>query len=660
MASIPPTTPTVKRSFSLPLQATKAASSPDPQIEILYNLPSVRIIQFNAGKAPAASISSSRPSSSSGSPAVEELPGTLSWVSRFERTIAVGPLRIYRAPGSVAFLNCQNALRPILPKSQAWCVDGDSKFVLQIRPPQYWRIEVPNKSTEEKLGVGELKKVLEQVLRFEKTPCPFQRDFTVELPEEPATPIKKRPWRPIERPKKEETFGDSRSRASSTSQTPKETPTTPQRADSVPPLDRLPIPLEKPDVPRLISEIEILSQSQDTQSTTSDESNLSVNEATQVIPNDETDNRRKDAVTPDINPDFNDDLLQPSLLESPDSEYRFDSYVDSEEDNDSFSDATDDTGLTPKAHIPTFYQPLTTEPEREKPQALQNYSRSVTAPPVLSLVTSPPSKHRTKSTSPLRYSTIVESANSDFSSSVDSFHSVQSWHSPLAPPSPPESQPSSPNDTYPYPHENIVLPKRPIHTRDTSEQTVLPGTQRIWDVNVDNASAAGPRSTSPPPKTPPTLVNDESEKSDEEPSEVVTPPTVRPTIRHRATTSSNSRRRALSPLPPAVNLFSPPRRRSRKLQTARHLPTAIIQKTCEILLSPPSHLFHLMISIASKIAAGEWRGMLSSHGEAVHWDFEDEYGSDPWFEDDYNMRPTHSQNRAKTTSSSTGGSWEVD
>jgi len=68
-----------------------------------------------------------------------------------------------------------------------------------------------------------------------------------------------------------------------------------------------------------------------------------------------------------------------------------------------------------------------------------------------------------------------------------------------------------------------------------------------------------------------------------------------------------------------------------------------------------------MISIATKIAAGEWRGMLSSHGEAVHWDFEDEYGGDPWFEDDYNMGPPRFQNKAKSTSSNvTGGSWEVD
>lgn len=575
-------------------------------------------------------------------------------------TLWTGALRIYRAPGSVAFLNCQNALRPILPKSQAWCVDGDSKFVLQIRPPQYWRIEVPNTTAAERLGVEELKKVLDQVLRFEKTPCPFQRDFTVELPEEPQTPIKKRPWRPVERHSSMDPLERSRSRSSSYVQTPASEHASPKLEpveDSTVPVtsDELPKLAVKPDVPRLISGIEAISQTQDAKISTSDEGSLLGDQATQVLPDDKLDGLNRESISVDAIPNCSDGSLQPSLFDCPESESRFDSYVDSEDDNDSFSDATDDTGLTPKGRAEPSYQSLNAEPDHEKPQALQNCSRSITAPPVLSLITSPPSKHRTKSTSPLRYSTNVDSI-SNFSSSVDSFHSVQSWHSPLAPPSPPSSQPSSPIGTFPYPHENIVLPKRPVAERDVSQQTVLAETPHKWDTATNGPSDP----TSPPPRTPP-LVIDEGGKSDEDPSEVATPPTVRPQIRHRATTSSNSRRRALSPLPPAVNLFSPPRRRPRKLQTARHLPTAIIQKTCEILLSPPSHLFHLMISIATKIAAGEWRGMLSSHGEAVHWDFEDEYGSDPWFEDDYNMGPPRLQNKAKSTSSNVaGGSWEVD
>jgi hypothetical protein len=69
-----------------------------------------------------------------------------------------------------------------------------------------------------------------------------------------------------------------------------------------------------------------------------------------------------------------------------------------------------------------------------------------------------------------------------------------------------------------------------------------------------------------------------------------------------------------------------------------------------------------MISIASKIAAGEWRGVLSGQGESVHWDFEDEYSSEGWFEDDYGISlPNPHQMKAKTTGADVpGGSWEID
>jgi hypothetical protein len=525
-------------------------------------------------------------------------------------------------------------------------VDGDSKFVLQIRPPQYWRIEVPNQSSDEKEGVEELKKVLGEVLRFEKTPCPFQRNFTVELPEPPQTPVKKRPWRPVERPKDDSppfpgpsspNVNNSKKPAtSSSSSLPLEDYAASEAGTQVSVLDLeerqsqdgseiMPGPAsQEPDIPSIETVFplpEFLEQENDLE----DEHNL------------EPENRD----------------LKPSLLEYP----IFGDYAGFDEESNRFNDAANDTQSTLRRHHQSTYQPLTFEPEKDdRPQVLQN-SRSVTAPPVLSLITSPPSKHRTNS--PLRFSTIVES-DSDFSSSVDSFHSVQSWHSPLAPPSPPASGPPSPSSNYPYPHNNIVLSKRPHHTRETSEVTVTPETPRVWDLNESPNPESRSRSSSPNPQTP-TLLTDAGEKSDEEQFEVLTPPTMRPTIRHRATTSSNSRRRALSPLPPAVNLFSPPRRRSRRLQTACHLPTAIIQKTCEILLSPPSHLFHLMISIATKIAAGEWRGVLSGQGESVLWDFEDEYAGEGWFEDDYGISLPNPRMKARTTSANvSGGSWEVD
>ncbi|KAH6677481.1 inheritance of peroxisomes protein 1-domain-containing protein [Halenospora varia] len=653
--------PVLKRSFSLP--PSRSASSPDPQVEVLFNLPSVRIVAFTTSASPL------RPGSNNGSPIVEDAPGTLPWVSRFERTIAIGPLRIYRAPGSVAFLNCANALQPILPKSQCWCVDGDSKFVLQIRRPQYWRIEVPNKDLDEKQRVEELKEVLSKVLLFEKTPCPFQRHFTVQLPEAPQTPVKKKPWKPVIDPSSspvlqpnclENGYGFGLVETSSTQSRPAtprpETPT-PEKimkisdtsatvteihtgtGDSVPkkeldfePEDQLPkqkLPIISPSTPPKTPEpILLVERSLEIESSPSA---LSV--ASQTTP---------------------------SLLEFPVTPTANDEVRGEVEDSDSFSDATDDTNITPRSQLQPSYQALVVEPEAEcRPQALQNCTRSVTAPPVLSLITSPPSKHRQKS--PLRSSVVAES-DSGFSSSVESFHSTQSWHSPLDP-SPETAEDKSESPKYPYPHDTIVLPKRG-HNRQTSEITTSPQTPGAWESAEEPDDSHSDQSNLSPLPTTPTLTADAGEKSDEENTEVVTPPAARPSIRHRATTSSNSRRRELSPLPAAVNLFSPPpRRSSRRMQTARHIPTAIIQTTCKILLSPPSHLINLMLNIASKIAAGEWRGFLFSGYGEVHWDFEDEYAdTNVWTEDDYGIAIPPSNTKVKRTSQNNeaGGSWEVD
>lgn len=516
---------------------------------------------------------------------------------------------------------------------------------------------MPNQSSDEKERVEELKKVLEQVLRFEKTPCPFQRDFVVELPEPPKTPVRKRPWKPVERSKDDPPLFPGP--AAPHTNTPR-TPSTNSSSSS---------PLREYAASEAGTHVSLLGLKEAEE----EEEDLQDGSETPDPTNKDLDISSMDSVV--SAPDFSDEKapvphledqdeqssergsLEPSLLETSVAQPIFGNYAEFDEESDKFSDTADETELTPRGHRQPNYQPLTFESEKDvRPQVMLN-SRSITAPPVLSLITSPPSKHR--SNSPSRCSTAVES-DSDFSSSVESFHTTQSWHSPLAPPSPPASGPSSPSSSYPYPHHNIILPKRPHHTRDTSEITVIPDTPRVWDMNETTNPESTSRSSSPHPQTP-TLITDAGEKSDEEQFEVLTPPTVKPTIRHRATTSSNSRRRALSPLPPAVNLFSPPRRRSRRLQTARHLPTAIIQKTCEILLSPPSHLFHLMISIASKIAAGEWRGVLSGHGDSVHWDFEDDYSGEGWFEDDYGVRLSNDQARAKTTSANVpGGSWEVD
>lgn len=50
-------------------------------------------------------------------------------------------------------------------------------------------------------------------------------------------------------------------------------------------------------------------------------------------------------------------------------------------------------------------------------------------------------------------------------------------------------------------------------------------------------------------------------------------------------------------------------------------------------MSPPSHLINLMLKVAARIAAGEWRGFVfgtNEHGEQipVHWDWSDDEDTD--------------------------------
>lgn len=52
-----------------------------------------------------------------------------------------------------------------------------------------YRVELPCATEEEKAQVEELKVVLGRILLYERTPCPFRRGFTVDLPEEPEEMI---------------------------------------------------------------------------------------------------------------------------------------------------------------------------------------------------------------------------------------------------------------------------------------------------------------------------------------------------------------------------------------------------------------------------------------------------------------------------------------
>ncbi|KAJ5198054.1 uncharacterized protein N7498_007171 [Penicillium cinerascens] len=189
----------IRRSVTLPTklnpQARRGSGAPNIGENVIFYHPSAKIVHF----APRALV----PIPSSTAPTDFDYPvdtiETLPWRSASERTVATAPLRLERVHGLTVFLKCGNVVHAILKNSQCWCVDGVSKFVLRIRPLTYYRIELPYETEEDKISVGDLKVALPTVLRYEVTPCPFKRAFTVEIPEDAMAPRRKKAWRPKDR-----------------------------------------------------------------------------------------------------------------------------------------------------------------------------------------------------------------------------------------------------------------------------------------------------------------------------------------------------------------------------------------------------------------------------------------------------------------------------
>jgi hypothetical protein len=163
---------TANRSFTVPAKVSTPTKSPsaNPEIgstegiETLYHHPNAKLVKFTASARPGASIP---------------------WESPTESTIAVGELEIYRVPGSVSFLHSGPIIHTIMKRSNCWCVDGVSKFVLRILMDKYYRIELPGETEEDLEHVEKFKVTLEKVCYYERTPCPFARTFSVDLPDEP-------------------------------------------------------------------------------------------------------------------------------------------------------------------------------------------------------------------------------------------------------------------------------------------------------------------------------------------------------------------------------------------------------------------------------------------------------------------------------------------
>ncbi|KAK6006686.1 hypothetical protein QM012_005694 [Aureobasidium pullulans] len=181
----------LRRSFTLPSRLANPNKA-HQQVEIgsadgietLFVHPSAKIVSFST-----ASSLRSRPSSRSSIASYDgeaDASTSLLWTSPTERTMAAGPLEIYRVPGSVAFLHSGSLLHAILPRSQCWCVDGVSKFAMRVLPNTYYRIELPGTTEEDLEYVEQLKTTLAKVLYYERTACPFRRGFGDDLPEMPS------------------------------------------------------------------------------------------------------------------------------------------------------------------------------------------------------------------------------------------------------------------------------------------------------------------------------------------------------------------------------------------------------------------------------------------------------------------------------------------
>ncbi|KAI0857553.1 inheritance of peroxisomes protein 1-domain-containing protein [Xylaria cubensis] len=698
-----PETPRPRRVMTAPVPASMSPQQPRPSspsqpapseseelVETLYSHPSVRIISFTSSRR---GFTTSLPAPSDN----DAPPGSLPPSSRLERTIAIGAFRIYRAPGSVAFLSCGSALQPILPRSQCWCINEDnSRFVLQIRRPQYWRIEVPVADPDDAHRAVLLREVFDKILLFEKTECPFERSFTIKLPD-PETPVKKKAWTAEGKHLISSPFDSDLS-------PPADTPTAISRGKRATGTarDMSPGSARFIDVDEAQDGVRFRARNQsfgdvlsyfntqlhtdvtsDTASTRSDthssrddyhligasaqtitdsptltDNFVGDSAAPPSVPNppttrspyfkeqEESNNadisraegeleavvRRADRiresveVSVDTTPHLQDavvarSLQQGSILNRKDDDVLDSVHSDGEDSPASFEGSG---GVAPVNLA-----------RKRVTRMLAGRSFTTVTPPS-TLAASPaksnkPVAARKKSRSP-PHSTEVQSR----SASTDSFHSIQSWHSSITPP---PASPGSGESSSKV--ESVGLPRSP--SPGTYSPTHITTPKNTINV-VPSSSVLDSCSNGEPTPRPVRFVIDERSK-DSSNSEGEPRMSRERFPRRRSHAGSVSGRRALSPLPSAANLFTPPPRQTpqSRLAAVRRLPAAIMHKTMEILLSPPSHLIKLMLKVAAMIMAGEWRGLvygLSEEGEQipVQWDYySDGEFSDFSDSDDYTL-----------------------
>ena len=316
-------------------------------------------------------------------------------------------------------------------------------------------------------------------------------------------------------------------------------------------------------------------------------------------------------------------------------------------ENGGCEEATNDSAFTYKDLQNKIYEEPDDLKTPTRPKGLRA-GRAITAPPQLTLATSPPSNKEPK---PL-VSPKLKRGSSSLASSMDSFHS---FHSPISPLAPSPPFPTSPLEDY----TSIGIPSIHNHKRDVSEITVTASSPELWDMSdAKSGDESAYHSPSDLPGTPP-LVSDAASQDDDHWPEPATPSPHTKLRLHGI--RRRRRRRNQSPLPSSSNLYSPYSPRSH--MSGHHMTTAILQKTCSLLLGPPIQLVALMMRIAAKIARGASRGTSFGFGDTgqkipCSWDFSDasDEADESWEEDDFGFSLRKSLSSKEARASEVGGS----
>jgi hypothetical protein len=547
--------------------------------------------------------------------------------------LSLGPLRIYRVPNTgVSFLNSGAFLKPILQRSQCWCVDHEAKFVLRVREGSYYRIELSAATAEQKQAVEDLKKTLESLLRYEKTPSPFKKGF-IDLPERPLTPVRQKIHTPAIKAKKwrlnkiwEPEDADRRAEFEAKNRSISE---------------RI-LKLS----PRRHSELGLGPRR------TAETKPAQVEEA---IPDNAsgTDLSSDHSETPSDPVLDRDPILDLLGLPQPGQDSMSDVSTD-----DSMHPSLEDTGPLESDIFPADMPPAEgqdSEPGRDPPPADDAIGLKIPDleqhhSPSISPIDSPMQAVRSL-TPPSQLlvapalSTMDDSDARSMTSSRDSFYSVA------------ESLPSDhieQADASSRDHEAAHVKRLGYHTRNHSEVTAVPDTPRALRI--------------PPPDprpTTPTLLSDTSSTSENvtwEDAAVTPPQTLR--LRRPKEHLAVQHRSEPDHIPQTLSILSPTIGAGGK-----PISTALIHKTYSLLLGPPAHLIALMLQIAARIVNRfpQHRGKIPGSWESDTGEEEDEWDDD---EDDFgiplgNNRSTRSSSMASAVERPSPAiesedGWEID